>query len=67
MVNSHDMNIWKVAKVSHSKSSSKINIPIDIARATGIDKTKYVLIIKRGKNRLEVRRYAGTEDLKEYI
>lgn len=73
LINSANMNkdrgknIWNIVKVSHSKSSHKINIPIEIARATGIDKIKHVLIIKKGDQKLEIKKYGGPEDLKEYI
>lgn len=56
-----------IVKVSHSKSSHKINIPIELAKAMSIDKVKHVLIVKKGENKLEVKRYDGPEDLKEYI
>ncbi len=56
-----------LAKVSHSKSSHKINIPIELARETGLDKAEVVLIVKRGENKLEVKRYDGEKDLEEYV
>ena len=56
-----------VAKVSHSKSSHKINIPIELAKETGMDKAKVVLLIKTGENKLEVKKYDGEKDLKEYV
>lgn len=67
MTNDIGKKIWGWAKVSQSKSSSKINIPVALARATGIDKAENVLIIKTGKTKLEVKVYGGPEDLKEYI
>ncbi len=56
-----------LAKVSHSKSSHKINIPIELARETGLDKAEVVLIVKTGENKLEVKRYDGEKDLEEYV
>ncbi len=56
-----------LAKVSHSKSSHKINIPIELARETGLDKAEVVLIVKTGENKLEVKRYEGEKDLEEYV
>jgi len=56
-----------LVKVSHSKSSHKINIPIDLAKATNIDEAKMVLIVRTGENKLEVKKYDGEKDIKEYI
>lgn len=58
---------FHLVKVSHSKSSHKINIPIELARATSMDKAEVVLIVRIGENKLEVKRYDGEKDLKEYI
>lgn len=60
-------NLLHMVTVSHSKSSHKINIPIDIARATGIDKVGEVIVIKKGDNKIEVKRYEEEGDLKEYF
>jgi len=56
-----------LVKVSHSKSSHKINIPIDMAKLTSIDKAEVVIIVRTGEKKLEVKRYDGEKDLKEYI
>ena len=58
---------FRLVKVSHSKSSNKINIPIDMAVATGIDDAEVVLIVRMGEKKLEVKRYDGEKDLKEYV
>ena len=67
MINDMGKSIWGLVKVSHSKSSSKINIPVDIAKETGIDKAKFVLIVKTGRNKIEVKKYDSPKDLKEYV
>jgi len=56
-----------LVKVSHSKSSHKINIPIELARATAIDGAEMVIIVRVGNKKLEVKRYDGSKDLKEYL
>lgn len=60
-------NLLHVITVSHSRSSHKINIPIDIARETGIDKSECVIIVKKGNNKAEIKRYDKTSDLNEYL
>jgi len=60
-------NLFHVIKITHSKSSNKINIPIDIARAIGIDKAEHVIIVKKGENKAEIKRYDGLESYKEYV
>jgi len=59
--------VFFVAAIMHSKSSNKINIPISYAEAMGFDKADKVIITRKGDNKLEVKRYDGPEDLKEYI
>lgn len=59
--------IFIMATVSHDRSSNKINIPISFARAMGFDKVGKVIIVRKGDKKLEVKRYDGPEDLKEYI
>jgi len=60
-------NLLHVVTVTKSKSSCKINIPVDLARATGIDKANEVILVVRGNNKIEVKRYDKEEDLKEYL
>lgn len=67
MTDNKEKRTFRLVKVSHSKSSHKINIPIEVARATGIDKAEVVLIVKIGSKKIEVKRYDGEKDLKEYI
>ena len=60
--------MWpSIVKVTRNKSRHVINIPISLARETGIDKTEYVIITKSAKNKLEVKRYDKERDLAEYI
>jgi len=60
--------MWpSIVKVTKYKSSSVINIPIKLARETGIDKSEYVLITKLANNKLEVKRYDSEKDIAEYI
>jgi len=60
--------MWpSIVKVTKYKSSSVINIPIKLARETGIDKSEYVLITKSANNKLEVKRYDNEKDIAEYI
>lgn len=56
-----------LVKISHGKSRCVINIPAKWARDTGLDKADFALVIKKGSNKLEVKRYDGEEDVKEYI
>lgn len=56
-----------MVRIGHTKSSCKINVPIELARKIGLDKAKHVLIIKTGDKKLEVKRYDGQEDHKEYL
>jgi len=67
MTNNADIRNFHIVKISQSKSSSKINIPVDFAKSTGIDKAKHVIIIKTGEKTLEVKRYDGPKDFKEYF
>ena len=61
------MSRFHLVKVSHSKSSHKINIPIDLARLTQIDDAEMVIIVRVGNKKLEVKKYDGSKDLKEYL
>lgn len=54
-------------KIVHSKSSHKINIPIALAREMGFDKADFALVVKKGNNKLEVKRYDKAEDGAEYF
>ena len=56
-----------IATIMHSKSSNKINIPISYAEAMGFDKADKVIITRKGDKKLEVKRYDGEKDLKEYF
>jgi len=56
-----------MVKISHGKSRCVINIPAKWARDTGLDKAKYALIVKKGSNKLEIKRYDSDKDFKEYI
>lgn len=67
MKNNRAFGRFYLVKVSHSKSSHKINIPIDLARETKMDKAEVALIVRTGENKLEVKKYDGEKDLKEYL
>lgn len=67
MASNTGLNLFHVIKVTHGKASHKINIPVDIARATGIDKAEYVIIVKKGADKAEVKRYDGPESCKGFI
>lgn len=56
-----------VVKVIHSKSSHKINIPIALATETGFDKADYAMVVSKGDNKLEIKRYDKEEDIIEYV
>ena len=62
-----DPNSFAVIKITHSKSSHKINIPMNIARAIGIDKAEHVIIVKKGENKAEIKRYDSLKDFEEYV
>lgn len=57
----------QLVKVGHTQSSCKLNIPIKVARKLGLDKAEYVLMIKCGEKKLEVKRYDSKEDYEEYV
>jgi len=60
--------MWPVqVKITKGKSRTVINIPAKIARELGFDRAKYCLIKKIGEKKLEVKRYDGEEDFKEYV
>jgi RNase P protein component len=60
--------MWpSIVKVTRNKSRHVINIPVALARETGIDKTEYVIITKSGKKKLEIKRYDKEGDVTEYI
>jgi len=60
--------MWPVlVKITGNKSRHVINIPVKLARETGIDKADFVLITKFAKNKLEVKRYDTEKDYSEYI
>uniref|UniRef100_A0A6H1ZR10 Uncharacterized protein n=1 Tax=viral metagenome TaxID=1070528 RepID=A0A6H1ZR10_9ZZZZ len=60
--------MWpNIIKVTKDRGHAKINIPITLARETGIDKSEYVLITKSANNKLEVKRYDSEKDIAEYI
>lgn len=54
-------------KIMHSKSSHKINIPIALAKEVGFDKAEYALVVSKGNNKLEIKRYDKEEDIIEYV
>jgi len=54
-------------KSCHGKSSNKINIPVELARETGIDKAEMVIVTKSANNKIEVKRYDKEGDIREYI
>lgn len=56
-----------LVKIGHTRSSCKLNIPIGLARSIGLDKAKHVIVIKRGSNKLEVKRYESAKDYQEYV
>ncbi len=58
---------WTIVTISHSKSSHKINIPIEIARGTGMDKAETAIVSMRSDNIFEVKRYDKPEDIKDYF
>lgn len=60
-------NMLSVVSVSHSRSSAKINIPTNIARATGLDKASHVIIVQTAENKVELKRYDKQSDLREYL
>jgi len=56
-----------LVKISRGKSRCVINIPVKLAKAIGLDKADFALVIKKGSNKLEVKRYDSDEDYAEYI
>lgn len=58
---------WTLVTISHSKSSHKINIPVEIARGTGMDKAETAIVSMRSDNKFEVKRFDKNEDIKEYF
>jgi len=56
-----------IVKITKKASRHVINIPVKLARETGIDKAEYVLITKLGEKKLEVKRYDSENDIAEYI
>ena len=64
-------NVWdewpKKVKVTHGKGRCVINIPAKWARDVGLDKAEYALIAMKGPKKLEVKKFHGPEDFKEFI
>lgn len=58
---------YHIVKVTRNKSRHVINIPVCLARETGIDKTDFVIISKSADNKLEIKRYDKEGDITEYI
>lgn len=58
---------YHIVKVTSNKSRHVINIPVCLARETGIDKTDFVIISKSADNKLEIKRYDKEGDIREYI
>lgn len=58
---------WTLVTITHSKSSHKINIPVEIARGTGMDKAEMAIVSMREDNKFEVKRFDKNEDIKEYF
>lgn len=58
---------YYIIKVTKDRGHAKINIPIDLARETGIDKIDFVIISKSADNKLEIKRYDKEGDITEYI
>lgn len=56
-----------LVKISHGKSRCVINIPAKWARDLGLDKAGFALVVKKGSNKLEVKRYDSEKDFEEYI
>lgn len=62
------VGMWpSMVKVTKDRGHAKINIPIALARETGIDKADFVIITKSASNKLEVKRYDKEGDITEYI
>lgn len=51
-----------VVKVTHGKSSHRINIPMNLVKKMGLDEVGYVLLTAKSKTLLEVERYDREED-----
>lgn len=56
-----------LVKITHGKSRCVINIPAKLAKDVGLDKADFALVVKKGSNKLEVKRYDSEEDVKEYL
>lgn len=60
--------MWPIkVKITKGHCRTVINIPVKIAREIGLDQADYCLIMKIKENKLEVKRYDGEEDYKEYV